>query len=205
MSSRNREASLRYYRKNRVRINVARKKYRIGNLRLKRWEAERPLKCIKTWENYFSKIHNCQVCGKEISFNRNNTLDVIHFDHRINGVEKIIKSPSVWLRKHIRSDKNEKIWELCNFGALCKVCNIRLPTKSRNEFLENAIKYVNSYSVNSKEGRKGMEKLIPPIKSVPKADGVKSGSANSTLTTPNDVANKIGWSKGTETGSIFKK
>jgi hypothetical protein len=49
------------------------------------------------------------------------------------------------------------------------------------------------------------EKIVPPIKSVPKADGVKQGSANTTLTTPNDVANKIGWSKGTETGSIFKK
>ena len=49
------------------------------------------------------------------------------------------------------------------------------------------------------------EKIIPPIKSVPKADGVKQGSANSTLTTPNDVSNKIGWSGGSETGSLFKK
>lgn len=49
------------------------------------------------------------------------------------------------------------------------------------------------------------EKIIPPLKAVPKADGIKQGSSNTTLTTPNDVANKIGWSKGTESGSIFKK
>ena len=49
-----------------------------------------------------------------------------------------------------------------------------------------------------------MEKLVPPIKAVPKADGVKQGGANTTITTPNDVAGKV-WSKGTESGSIFGK
>ena len=49
------------------------------------------------------------------------------------------------------------------------------------------------------------EKVVPHTKAVPRADGVKQGSANTVLTTPNDVANKIGWSKGTEAGSIFKK
>lgn len=48
------------------------------------------------------------------------------------------------------------------------------------------------------------EKIIPPIKAVPKSDGVKQGSSHTTLTTPNDVGNKIGWSKGSETGSIMK-
>ena len=47
-----------------------------------------------------------------------------------------------------------------------------------------------------------MEKVVPPIKKVPKGDGVKQGSANSTLTTPNDQSGKI-WSSGSETGSLM--
>ena len=47
-----------------------------------------------------------------------------------------------------------------------------------------------------------MEKIVPPIKKVPKADGIKQGSANTTLTTPNDTEGKF-WSKGNQTGSIF--
>jgi hypothetical protein len=49
-----------------------------------------------------------------------------------------------------------------------------------------------------------MEKIVPPIKKVNKADGVKQGSANTTLTTPNDVEGKV-WSTGSETGSIMGK
>ena len=48
------------------------------------------------------------------------------------------------------------------------------------------------------------EKIVPPIKAVPKADGVKNGSSNTTLTTPNDKQGQV-WSKGTESGSIFRK
>jgi hypothetical protein len=45
------------------------------------------------------------------------------------------------------------------------------------------------------------EKLVPPIKKVPTSDGVKKGSANTVLTTPNDNESKV-WSKD-ETGKIF--
>ena len=38
----------------------------------------------------------------------------------------------------------------------------------------------------NKKGRWQMsEKLVPAVKSVPRGDGVKQGSANKTLTTPN--------------------
>ena len=50
-----------------------------------------------------------------------------------------------------------------------------------------------------------MEKIVPPIKKVPKADGVKMPSAHTTITTPNPIENKIGWKTGDETGSIFGK
>ena len=48
------------------------------------------------------------------------------------------------------------------------------------------------------------EKVVPPIKKVPKGDGVKQGSANTTLTTPNDISGKM-WSSASETGSMFGK
>ena len=50
-----------------------------------------------------------------------------------------------------------------------------------------------------------MEKLIPPIKKVPKGDGVKQGSANTTLTTPNEASSGKVWSSGSEGGSLFGK
>lgn len=46
------------------------------------------------------------------------------------------------------------------------------------------------------------EKLVPPIKKTDRADGVKQGSANKTLTTPNDSEGKV-WSKGSQTEKIF--
>ena len=49
------------------------------------------------------------------------------------------------------------------------------------------------------------EKIVPPIKAVPKADGVKQGSSHTTITTPNQAADGKFWSKGSETGSLFGK
>lgn len=46
------------------------------------------------------------------------------------------------------------------------------------------------------------EKLVPPTKKVPRADGIKQGSADTVLTTPNDNESKV-WSKKDENGKIF--
>ena len=52
-----------------------------------------------------------------------------------------------------------------------------------------------------------MDRINPPTKPVGKSDGIKQGSANSTLTTPNfDAKNgNKNWAGGKEGGKIFSK
>jgi len=52
-----------------------------------------------------------------------------------------------------------------------------------------------------------MDKINPATKPVGKADGIKQGSANSTITTPNfDSKNgNKNFASGNETGKIFSK
>lgn len=51
------------------------------------------------------------------------------------------------------------------------------------------------------------DKINPATKPVGKSDGIKQGSANSTLSTPNfDMTNgNKNWSTGSEGGKIFSK
>lgn len=96
----------------------------------------------KTWEGYIPIETNCQVCNEKIYYNRPDKGNPIYFDHRSGGVEKIYDAPSRWLSGRKRTPENEKIWESCNFGKLCKRCNCFLPTKDRNKFLINITKYI---------------------------------------------------------------
>lgn len=101
-------------------------------------------KCKSEWENHFKKIYGenpkCKICGKNLNFYGKIT-DTIHFDHR-NGNELIKKSPKVWLCHKRCNDKYKKIWEQSNFGVLCMRCNWSLPTKNREQYTKNLVKYV---------------------------------------------------------------
>lgn len=96
---------------------------------------------MKSWEGYIPTQTQCQVCGRDIFFNHGPSQHRIHFDHRHGGAE-VIKAPSAWLRKGKRTPKKEAIWESCDFGMLCLLCNRALPTKDRALFLSNVTKYV---------------------------------------------------------------
>lgn len=122
-----------YYKKN-PKPHLARAK----EWRKKNGRAE--TRSMKTWEGYIPIETKCQICNKDIFFNRRNVRTAIHFDHR-SGKEPIKGSPQVFLRNANRTPKREKIWKECNFGMLCQRCNLSLPTDNRIQFLLNALKY----------------------------------------------------------------
>jgi hypothetical protein len=102
-------------------------------------------KNINSWRGFIPDKTECECCGKALFFCSGERNTSIHFDHRHGGSE-VIKNPIPWLFKHYCNEKNRLIWESCDFGMLCNVCNFRLPTKNRQQFLENAFRYHNGSS-----------------------------------------------------------
>lgn len=98
---------------------------------------------LSLWKEIF-KDSNCEVCNKVLIFRSNDKNTSMHFDHRMNGLEIIKKSPGAWLGSHPPNDKNLAIWNSCNFGKLCHRCNASLPTLNRKEWLIKVIEYVNN-------------------------------------------------------------
>lgn len=95
---------------------------------------------INSWIGYIPKETNCEICGKKIFFKGHVLGETIHFDHKHEN--SIIKeNPSHWIRRKFRTKENQKIWESCKFGFLCRDCNTRLPTKNRKEWIRKADKY----------------------------------------------------------------
>lgn len=131
-----------WYDLNKKKCTKLRKKWYIEN-------KESVLKCAKNrydknrkaWEGFIPKTTRCQVCGKKIYFNSKNKLNSIHFDHRHGERNKIVR-PYSWLSSRKRTSDSEKEWRTFDFGLLCGICNNRLPTKNRVQFIENVLKYV---------------------------------------------------------------
>lgn len=96
---------------------------------------------LDSWRPYFDKRVSCEICGRKVKFSSGVSRDSIHFDHRNGGNEAIKGIPMTWFRGHLRTDKNEKILESCNFGILCFRCNKFLPTKDRGKWLKNVNRY----------------------------------------------------------------
>lgn len=95
---------------------------------------------LQTWKDYIPKETNCEICGKKIYFSKVEKKEMIHLDHKNDHIP--IKSPRSWLKSHKLTFENQKIWGECDFGMLCSRCNRFLPTKNREEFIGNAVKYV---------------------------------------------------------------
>lgn len=128
-----------YYIKNKEKISEYHKKNRekfINNANNRRQ------KCIDSWKGYFPEKIKCPICDKELFFNVKNYRIAIHFDHREEGKEVIKCHPSMFLYTRFRTPENEKIWESCNFGMLCRRCNLHLHTRNRKDYLRKVIKYV---------------------------------------------------------------
>jgi hypothetical protein len=124
---------------------IEQKKYAISN-----YENEKRRRRIKlqAWNEWFKKTYGehpkCQCCGVEMvwkSGNRRGTLNAVVFDHR-NGGNEPIKHLTAWLTGRDVNERNKGIILDCDFGVICKRCNICLPTKDRTEWLNKAIKYV---------------------------------------------------------------
>jgi dUTP pyrophosphatase len=109
-------------------------------------EKQKRQRNLLSWEGVIPKETVCEICNTPIFFNNTNSKSSIHFDHRLSGLELIKVKPTVWLSNNSRNIENEKIWKSCNFGVLCGVCNRRLPTKDRGNFLNKALRYFEAHS-----------------------------------------------------------
>ena len=98
-------------------------------------------KIRNSWIGIIPEQTKCQICGRTIYFNKKNSNDAIHFDHK-NGKHSYIIRPTNWLARHKNNKANIKIWMDCDFGMLCGVCNRSLPTKNRKNFIKKVIKYI---------------------------------------------------------------
>ena len=107
---------------------------------------ERKHRILDAWETYFfskdNKLPKCEICGKILKYFSGIRKESAHFDHKKTDLP-IKGSPSHWLLSHEPTSKNISIWESCNFGILCRRCNLLLITKKRKKWLEKAIQYVN--------------------------------------------------------------
>ena len=101
------------------------------------------------WVEYFKKrygeVPQCQICGKTLVWAGLGKInEVVHFDHKSKDL-LISKSPMQWAADRPCTPETISIWESCNFGILCNVCNSRLLTEGRKRWLENALKYCLNY------------------------------------------------------------
>ena len=97
---------------------------------------------LSSWEGFIPLSTSCEMCSRDIFFNKRDRENAICFDHRHGGTEYIKGSPFTWLRDHPRNPENEKIWSSCDFGMLCSDCNRCIPTKNRKHFKNNINRYI---------------------------------------------------------------
>jgi hypothetical protein len=113
-------------------------------------------KRVNKWIGLISKKTKCMICNKDLYFIPQNKKESIVFDHRNGGREPIKRKPSNWLRSNTRTPENEKLWNKCKFGVLCRKCNMFLPTNTdkRNMIARSIVRYVYGESaviINKKE------------------------------------------------------
>lgn len=98
------------------------------------------------WINFFISIYGknpkCEICYRRLKWFSQFNKFTPNFDHRHGGNEPIIGTPAAFWGGHACTKKNKTIWLECDFGILCSYCNFFLPTKSREQWLENVIRYV---------------------------------------------------------------
>jgi hypothetical protein len=130
----------------RVRKTKAMRKWRLkpeNRIKELTYTKERNAKTLSGWEGFIVPETQCEICGKQIFFNKKDNKTAIHFDHRDENCNYINEtSPTNWLRQNVRTKDREELWNKCNFGMLCNFCNRSLITVNRKRWLSNAVKYV---------------------------------------------------------------
>jgi hypothetical protein len=101
-------------------------------------------KSLNQWREFFKLYYTinpcCQICGRWLNWNFEKNKSVF-FDHRLDGKESIKCSPSRFYRDNLCTKTRIELWMQSNFGILCHDCNYRLPTISRIDWLNKALKY----------------------------------------------------------------
>jgi hypothetical protein len=127
-----------------------------GNNATKKWQQmnrteyirsckKRQVEYVTSWKPIFEKLYGlpvCQICKKmkKWPWEPGKSSDTICFDHRVPN-SPIKDIPSIWIRKHPATDKHIKTFISCNFGLLCKRCNVMLPNENRVEWAKNVLAY----------------------------------------------------------------
>ena len=94
------------------------------------------------WLPFLPSNPTCEVCGKYLTyFNKKGTKKGVFFDHKHSNLP-IKALPTIWLKANYPTEQNVKLWASCNFGILCRRCNIRLPTNNRKKWLKNVTNYI---------------------------------------------------------------
>ncbi len=112
--------------------------YQMSILKEKRW--------IEDWVKFF-KIHygtkpRCKICNKPLQWESDgHQRDRVVFDHTDYRC-KIQTAPQSWTRHHVCNDVNKEIFLSCNFGILCRLCNLFLRKGKRRQILINLTKYI---------------------------------------------------------------
>lgn len=101
---------------------------------------------MSDWRDYLQSRYGdpvCQLRDKQLMWfgltNKKSTT--VHFDHRHGGIEPIDCQPTKWMRARHCTPKNQAIFEECDFGLLCNVCNRMLPTLNRDQWLAKLEEY----------------------------------------------------------------
>jgi hypothetical protein len=100
-------------------------------------------KWLASWLSYLCDVNpnpSCQVCGMKLTWQSGDRKTSVFLDHRRGG-EPIKGAPYAWMRSRPCTDQHRLVFESCDFGILCNVCNLRLPTDNRKIWLQKAIKY----------------------------------------------------------------
>jgi len=123
---------------------ISKKRHEDNELEEINYRKEHRKNNLKSWKNFIPEKTKCQICGKPIYFKALSKLNSIHFDHRHEGKEPIKDKPSRWLKQHPRNPENQCLWIQSDFGYLCHLCNYRLPTINRKDWVLKMNKYVTS-------------------------------------------------------------
>lgn len=137
-----------YKQKNIIKWQTYSKEYWVKN---KHISHSRIRKYKGAWIDYFIEKYGeypeCMICKKQLFWESKKKEEIVHWDHRNGGKELIRHPPGVWIRYKQYNLKNKQIWESCDFGILCSICNIRLPTIDREFYFLEALKYVFGYDL----------------------------------------------------------
>ncbi len=115
---------------------------------LKAYNTRRLAGYRKDWISYFKTKYGstpqCQLCEKTLYWTHKHHGKRACFDHR-RGDEPIQnKSPRTWIQNKVFTDKHVATFEACDFGILCRACNLLLPgdMKKRAAMVCNLEKYL---------------------------------------------------------------